>query len=192
MRLVMTAARLSGRQFAFLIVFAVVGIVALTWLLAPLLDELPVNWNNVPLMAIFGAFGYAAYPRRGMAFISHTILSLVLVGTIWLKLGTQTFEWLYLFLAALLSGGIMEIWVAFLPKIKGDRGDEFWRGEALWLMVMAVIGSVIFLEIVTQGITGLEPVQLITSAVLGVIGWFWGDFLRQFLYYRKTGIRRRG
>jgi uncharacterized membrane protein YeaQ/YmgE (transglycosylase-associated protein family) len=57
---------------------------------------------------------------------------------------------------------------------------------------MAVIGSMIFLEIVTQGYTGIQPVQLITSAILGVIGWFWGDFLRQFLFYRKTGIRRRG
>jgi Protein kinase domain len=192
MRLVMTAARLSPRQFAFLIVFAVIGIAALTWLLAPLLEELPINWNNVPLMAIFGAFGYSALPRRGMAFISHTVLSIVLVGTIWLKLGSQTYEWLFLLLAAISSGAFMEIWVTFLPRIKGDRGDEFWRGEVLWLMVMAVVGCVIFFEIVTQGYTGLGPVQLIISAILGAIGWFWGDFLRQFLYYRKTGIRRGG
>lgn len=191
-RLVMTAARLSGRQFTLLIVLVVFGIVAVTWLFAPLLDELPIDWNNVPLVAIFGAFGYAAYPRRGMAFLSHALLSIVLVGTIWLKLGSQTYEWLGLFLAALLSGAFMEVWVAFLPKIKGDRGEESWRREALWLVGMAVIGSMIFLEIVTQGYTGIQPVQLITSAILGVIGWFWGDFLRQFLFYRKTGIRRRG
>jgi len=191
MRLVMTAARLSGRQFALLIVLAVVGIVAATWMLAPLLDDLPIDWNNVPLVAIFGAFGYAAYPRRGMAFVSHTLLSIVLVGTIWLKLGSQTYEWLGLFLAALLSGFFMEVWVAFLPKIKGDRGDESWKREALWLMGMAVVGSAIFFEIVTQGYTGIQLVQLMTSAILGVIGWFWGDFLRQFLFYRKTGIRRR-
>jgi serine/threonine-protein kinase len=190
-RLVMTAARLSGKQFTLLIGLAIVGIVAATWLLAPLLNELPIDWNNVPLVAVFGAFGYAAYPRRGMAFVSHALLSVVLVATIWLKLGSQTYGWIYLFLAALLSGLFMEIWATFLPRIKGDRGDESWRREAIWLMVMAVFGSSIFLEVVTQGYTGIQPVQIITSSILGVIGWFWGDFLRQFLFYRKTGIRRR-
>jgi hypothetical protein len=173
-----------------LIILAVIAIVTVTWLFAPLLDEFPIDWNNVPLVAIFGAFGYAAYPRRGMTFLSHVLLSLVLVGTIWLKLGSQTFQWSDLFLAALLSGAFMEIWVAFLPKIIGDRGKEAWSREALWLMGMALIGSIIFFEIVTRGYTGVQPVQLITSAILGVFGWFWGDFLRQFLFYRKTGTRR--
>jgi len=189
-RLVASVAKISGRQFSFLIILTILVIVIATWILAPLLDELPINWNNIPLIAVFGAFGYSAYPKRGMAFLSHALLSIVLIGTIWLKVGSQTYGWVSLFLGALISGLFMEVWLIFIPKIKGDRGIESWKREALWLSGMEVIGTAIFFEIVTQGYTGILLVQLITSAVLGVAGWFFGDFLREFVYFRKTGIKR--
>jgi serine/threonine protein kinase len=190
-RLLMVATQLTGRQLALLVAGFVVAIVLATLLLAEPLDQMGIDWNNVPVIAIFGALGYAAYPRRGTAFISQALLSTILVTTLWLRLGDQQgYSWGALALGALFSGAFAEIWVMFLPKLKGDRGDEAWSREAAWLAAMAVISAAIFMGLVTAGESGLKPMQWLVSAVLGVIGWFVGDMIKQYLLYRKTGLRK--
>lgn len=193
-RLLMAAAKatagLSAGQMAALGAVALILIVAVTWLLAPVLDEIPINWNKVPIIAIFGAFGYSAYPRRGVAFISHALLSSALVVAIWAKLGSQGYDLAWLAIGAIVSGGFMELWVAFLPKIKGRKGDEAWLREVAWVAVMAVVGTEIFLALVSQGAIVLDPVRFLLSATLGVVGWFLGDLLKQTMAYRRLGIKR--
>ena len=191
MRLVMAAAQLSGTQLAFLTAFALVMVITLTWLLAPILDDMEFDWNKVPIVALFGALGYAAYPKRGVAFVSHALLSTVLVATIWATVGSQGFQWTDLLLAALLSGVFMEVWVAFLPKLKGDRGSDAWLLEVIWIAAMAMIGTVIFFGLATQWITGFDPLQWFLGAVFGAVGWFLGDLVQQFLLYKQTGLKRR-
>lgn len=191
-RLLMAAVQLSGRQVALIGFGLIVALVLGVIFLAPVFDDLlpPEFWNNLPIMAIFGALGYAAYPKRGMAFISHTLLSSILVVAIWLRLGNQGYTWVGLVLGALVSGAFMEIWVAFLPRVKGDRGQEGWLREAAWLAAMAMVGTVLFMGLVTNWATGMHLEQWFVSAVLGCIGWFLGDMLQQYLLYRKTGLRR--
>lgn len=193
-RLMMAAVQLPLWQ-VLLIGFGLVGaLVAAILLFAPLMDEMfpPEFWNNLPIMAIFGALGYAAYPKRGMVFISHTFVSLILVSTIWLRLGDQGYSWGGLILGALMSGVLMEIWVAFLPRVKGNLGQEGWVRELVWLVIMAMVGTALFLGITTGWSTGMHLEQWVVSAVLGAAGWFLGDMLQQFLLYRKTGLRRLG
>jgi serine/threonine protein kinase len=191
MRLVMAAAQLSAKQIALLALGLLVGIIILTWLLAPVLDSMPIDWNRVPVIALFGALGFAAYPKRGVAFTSHALLSTVLVATIWTTLGSQGYEWLDLFLAAFLSGALMEIWVAFLPRIKGDEAEDAWLREAGWLGAMALIGTTLFIGLSTEWATGLHPEQWFLSFAFGVAGWFAGDLLQQTMLYKRTGLKRR-
>ncbi|MBN1146995.1 MAG: serine/threonine protein kinase [Anaerolineales bacterium] len=201
-RLIVAAAQLSGRQLAALTAGALVLIVMLVVLFAPLLDDLPFDFNQVPIIAIFGALGYSAYPRRGVAFASHALLSTVMVATIWLTLGwSQGYQWIDLLVAALLSGAFMELWVSLLPLVKGGarnrdatgrrekREDDVWLREAGWMAVMAVFGTVLFFGLVTQWTTGFIPIQWFLSAVFGVLGWFLGDLIQQYLLYRRAGLR---
>jgi serine/threonine protein kinase len=190
-RLLATVAQLSGKQLALFVFLTILILVVATVLLAPVLAELGFNWNQVPVVAIFGALGYAAYPKRGMAFASHTLFSVALVATIWARLGSQGYPWADLLIGALISGAFMEIWVAFLPKVKGKRGQENWLLEVVWISVMAVVGTLLFFGLVTDWVTGFEPIQIIISAILGVLGWFLGDLIQQYLLYRQTGIWRR-
>lgn len=191
MRLVMAATQLTGKQLAFIGAGIVLALVIMAWLLTPVLDESSFNWNNIPVIALFGALGYAAYPKRGIAFASHGILSSILTATIWARLGnSQGYSWLDLILAVLVSGAFMEGWLYFLPKVRGDRGSEAWPREMAWLAGMEVIGTALFMGIVTGWITGFNPVQWLVSAVLGAIGWFVGDTLQQYLLYKKTGLSR--
>jgi serine/threonine-protein kinase len=193
MRLVMAANRLSKGQLALIVGAVIVVLLLAAWVLAPLMDRLNFNWNNVLFMAIFGALGYAAFPRRGVAFASHTILTLLFVFTIWARLGDQGFSILNLLLGALASGAFMEVWVIFLPRLKAGGGSAAdhrgWLWELGWLMLMAVIGTAIFIGITSSWrVTGLKPLQIIFSALLGALGWFLGDLFNQFQTFRKDGL----
>ncbi len=84
----MVATQLSGKQVALIGGLAVVMLVLATWLLAPWLDKIPFDWNKVPIVAIFAALGYAAYPKRLTAFICQVFFSIAFVATVWMTLGT--------------------------------------------------------------------------------------------------------
>jgi predicted Ser/Thr protein kinase len=190
-RLLMVAAQLSPWQFALVILGFIVLLVAGTALLARPLEEMEFNWNRVPIIALFGVLGYAIYPRRGVVFLSHVILSFIMIATIWLVLGDQEYEIIWMVIAVVASGVIMELWVFFLPRIKGKAGDEAWVRELIWLVLMAVLGITVFFIILFDLDTGIDPLKWLLAAIFAVIGWFIGDFIHQFLLYKKTGLRVR-
>jgi serine/threonine protein kinase len=189
-RLLMAAARLSGRQMAFLAACAALAVVVLAMLLTRPLAEIGYNWNTIPVMAIFGVIGYAAYPKRGSAFITHSLLTVALVAAVWTRLEWRPYSWNTLFLGVVISGMFMELWLIFLPRIKGAGGKETWQRELIWLIGMAVIGISLFLGFTTGWQEGLKPIQWVVCAILGAAGWFLGDLLQQYLLYKQTGFRR--
>ena len=188
-RLIVAARQLSGRQLAFLVVGVAAALVLGTVFLAPALAQISIDWNNVPIFALFGALGYSAYPKRGAAFVSHALLSTVLVATLWLRIGSQGYSWAALALGVLISGAFMEVWVSFLPKIKGPGSGEgsgdTWMREVAWIAGMAFIGTTLFMGLTTNWATGLSIGQWLVSAVLGGMGWFLGDLLQQYLLQRS-------
>jgi len=189
-RLLMAAARLSGRQMAFLVACAALAVVVLAWLLTPPLEELHYNFSTIPVMAIFGAIGYAAYPRHGSAFVTHSLLTIAMVAAIWTRLPSPPYLWEGMFLGVAISGLFMEVWLIFLPVIKGAGGKETWQRELIWLIGMAVIGTSLFLGFTTGWQEGLKPIQWVVCAILGAAGWFLGDIIQQYLLYKQTGFRR--
>jgi serine/threonine-protein kinase len=188
-RLILAASQLSTWQIAALIVAFIALLVGATWALAPVLDQLDFEWNNVPIMAMFGIFGYALYPRRGSVLVSHVLLTGILIATIYLRLGDQGYTWQEFALAIAVSGVFMEVWAALLPFIKGNAGNDAWKRELVWLMIMEIIGIALFLGLLTKWESGLTPLQWGLSALFAGIGWFMGDLIRQYLLYRKTGLR---
>lgn len=188
-RLLAVAAQLSAGQMAMVLAVLALFLVLGVWILTPALNAMSVNWNNFPLVGLFGALGYAAYPRRGVTFASHVILSIVLVGAIWLRLPYQSYGALWLFLAAIISGAAMEIWVAFLPRLKRGQTTESWRSELIWLSLMEAIGTPLFLVVVSRGVIEPNLIMLLVALILGAAGWFLGDLTRQYLLFKRTGSR---
>jgi serine/threonine protein kinase len=194
-RLLVAAADLKAWQLVVLCAVVLTGLVAAAWLLTPLLEKIKFDWNQVPMLAVFSAFAYAAYPRRGVVFMSQVVFSLVVVGTIWLRLDRMVYTWGALLLGAFGSAAVMEGWMLLLPRkvraqsYPGSSNEGSWWIEVIWLAIMAVLGTVIFLGLVTGWKTGYYPLQIILSALLGAIGWFIGDLLRQYLRYRQTGLQ---
>ena len=188
-RLLLAAVQLSPRQLAGILTGTLFGLIILTWALTPVLAAVPFDWNLAPIMAVFGAFGYATYPRRGIAFVSHVLLTTAMVATIWMRMGSM-YSPANLILAALSSGTVMEGWVFFLPGIKKRGGGETWKREMAWLAGMAVIGIILFYGIVTNWSAGLNPISWFFAALFGCIGWFLGDLINQYWVYRQTGLRR--
>lgn len=185
-RLIAAASQLSIWQLALIGGITIVTLAVLTALLAEPLDNLNFNWNNVPIIALFGAFGYAAYPKRGSVFISHVLLTTVMVLTINLVLGYQNYSMLEYTIAVLTSGAVMEIWAAFLPRIKGPAVSDTWMREVAWLAVMEIIGITIFFTIVAGWESGIAPLMWGFSALFGGLGWFLGDLIQQLMVRRKS------
>ncbi len=188
-RLLAAASQLNARQMVLVLAALALALVLGVWIFTPVLNALSVNWNNFPLVGLFGALGYAAYPRRGVTFASHVILSIVLVGAIWLRLPYQSYGALWLFLAAVISGAVMEAWVAFLPRLKRGQAAESWRKELIWLSLMEAIGAPLFLIVVSRGIIEPNLMMLLVALILGAAGWFLGDLTQQYLLYKRAGSR---
>ena len=191
-RLLVAASHLTPAKLALIFGGIVALLVVATWLLAPLFDEVPINWDYVPIMAMFGALGYAAFPKRATTIVTHTVLTTVLLETIWLRLDIDYYSIVTLALAAVISGALMEIWVFFIGRIKGDRKDP-WKIEVAWLAAMEILGTVSFFGILTNWRIDpnpfTNPIQWIFAALFGAIGWFLGDLIQQYFTYRKTGFR---
>ncbi len=188
-RLLAAAAQLNARQLALLLGALAMALVFGVWVLTPVLNAAPVNWNNFPLVGMFGALAYAAYPRRGVVFASHVILTIALVGAIWLRLPYQSYGALWLFLAAFISGAVMEAWVAFLPRLKRGQATEGWRRELIWLSLMEAIGAPLFLIVVSRGVIEPNLMMLLVALILGAAGWFLGDLTQQYLLYKRAGAK---
>ncbi len=188
-RLLIAATRLSGTQLALIAAAVVIAIGLLTFVLAEPLNRLDFDWNNVLVMAMFGSLGYSAYPKRGMAFISQALLSSLIVVVLWFRIGDQDYEIFNLAAGALLSGALMEGWVALLPRVKAGAGENVWIREAVWLTLMAVFGTALFIGLTTEWrVTGLQPLQILFSAAFGLLGWFLGDLFNQYQTFRRAGV----
>jgi serine/threonine protein kinase len=190
-RLLQVAVQLSAWQFALIILGIVLILVVATYLLAPVLDDVDFNWNRIPIIALFGVLGYTAYPKRGAALATFAVLTLVLSLTIIARLGDQGYPIWRLFLAVGVSAVFMELWLLLLPRVKGKTTGDHWGREVLWLALMAMIAIGIFNAVLFRLESGFDPLRLGMAVLFGVIGWFIGDFIRQYVQYRKTGIRSR-
>lgn len=189
-RLIAAAAELSPLQLALMIGIIIIVLVGTTALLAQPLDEMDFDWNNIPIIALFGAFGYAAFPKRGSVFVSHTLFTSIIAATLYIVLGDQQYSFLEFGVAVVVSGIVMEIWVTFLPKTKNFLNTETWIRELTWLALMEIIGVAIFYSILKGWESGLSPIKWGVCALFGGIGWFLGDLIQQFFQYRSTGLRR--
>lgn len=186
-RLIQAAKQLSPGQLALALGGMALGLFVTAWLFTPLLNAMGVDWNQFPLMALFGALGYAAYPRRGVSFLSHATLTTGLVSAIWTQLPGRAYSAERLLVALLVSGLLLEGWVALLPRVKPKPPAESWRTEVVWLALMGVIGALSFLWALSAGRIPISLTSLVTALLLGALGWFLGDLFRQYLIQRAAG-----
>lgn len=188
-RLLMAAVKLHPAQLATALLAIVGFIVVAAWLLAPALRASGFDWNLVPIFAVFGPLGFAAYPKRGMAILSHSVLTSTLVWTISARLD-MWFTIEATLLAVLASGALMEFWLLLLPKIKGPGGQEAWKREVAWYGMMGIPAMFVFYLLLGGGAVGMNPLGWLIGGGLCAAGWFLGDLIYQGLLYRQTGVRQ--
>jgi serine/threonine protein kinase len=188
-RLVAVAAQLSSKQLAAAVGTVALGVIAGLWFLAPVLVDYPFIWNNIPIVAIVAPFVYAAVPRRWVASISHAILAFIGGSTIYLRLGTGNDYLVGLFFGVIISAAYIEIWLGFLNKIRGAKGQDAWIRELVWYCTMAVIAIVLLYELAFRG--GVNPALWIWAVVMAALGWFLGDMVKEFIKMRQTGLSRK-
>jgi len=190
-RLLLAVAELSTQQLAIAVGGLMLAVVVGMWMLAPIVArDYPLIWNNVPSFAIVGPLAYAAARRRGAAILAHVPITLAGWLTWWARSGYAPASYAPLLLGTVISGLVLEGGLYYLPQIRGKARDEAWKREIAWFALLAVVAAVSFYAIFTGIETVMRPGMWVGAAVMGSLGWFLGDLVQQWLYLRKTGMRR--
>lgn len=188
-RLIQAAQKLTPAQLAGGLGVLVLGAIALLWVITPVLTSMPVLWNSIPLIALVAPAVFAAVPRRGLAFVAHTILSLAGGVTVWARLGNSMDAAGNLILGAVLSGVFIEVWLSFMNKIKSSAPGDPWLREMGWMALMEVVATALLYGIAFETSRLLDVLLWLGAAAVACVGWFVGDLVRQYLKQRLTGQR---
>jgi hypothetical protein len=187
-------AELSGRQLALAVGVLVILITLGIWLLAPGIQRnYPIIWNNVPSFAIAGLAAYAAARRRGAALLAHVPITLAGWLTWWTRSGYTPNSYWPLLLGTVVSGLAIEAGLYFLPWVRGKARDEAWKREVAWFAVLAIVAMVSFYVLLDGRVGVAHSLRLglwIGAAAVGMLGWFVGDLVQQWVYLRQAGVRR--
>jgi hypothetical protein len=93
-------------------------------------------------------------------------------------------------LAAIVSGLFLEVGLALLTKIKGKSGPDAWKREIGWYALIGAPLAYIYLNLISSGVIGNNPLTWLFGGVFAGVAWFLGDLINQYLLYRQTGLRR--
>jgi len=190
-RLILAVATLSNRQLVAVFSLLAVAVALGVWLLAPVVEqEAPLIWNNLPAFIVAGPLAYAALRRCWTAFSAHVLVTLIGWLTWWARSGYVPPSYLPLLAATLFSGGVIELMMAYLPRVKGHTNPDAWKRELGWYAVAALATAITFYLVQGHVVFALRPGMWVGAALLGATGWFLGDLVQQWLYLRKTGIQR--
>jgi serine/threonine-protein kinase len=188
-RLIEAAQKLTPAQLAGGLGVLLLGTIILLWVLTPILVQMPVLWNSIPLIALIAPVAFAAVPRRGIAFIAHTTLALAGGLTVWARLESGMGMLGNLILGAVLSGVFIEVWLSFLDKIKSSATSDPWQREMGWMALMQVVSTALLYGLAFEMSRMFDVLLWLGAAAVACVGWFVGDLVRQYLKQRLTGQR---
>jgi len=141
-------------------------------------------WNNIPVVSLAAPLVYAAVPRRWVASITHACLAIAGGSTIIIRLSMAN-EFLFrLFIGAVLSAGFIEIWLRNVDRVRGEKGENAWKRELAWFCSMSVIATALLYQITFR--RGLNLWLLLGASLIGALGWFIGDLIKEYLLLRKS------
>ncbi len=177
-------AELNNAQLVTLLI-GLTAIAALaTYVLTPILQPIPLFWNNVDASAIIAPLAYAATRKRGVAGIA--LGAIAGIGGIITQMQTSTTQYgalsmLAALVVAALAGGFAEVWLRALDPKK--KSEDVWQREIAWLALMSAI-TVAIVRLPYIAVYGLQLAQPFVSALLGALGWFSGDLVWQTIQTR--------
>jgi serine/threonine-protein kinase len=183
-RLLMAVAQLSPRQLLALLSAGLLLVVVFLVLIVPVMVRTEL-WGAVDGIALIAPLAYAMARRRSAAFISQ--VSVAVVGGLavnWI-LHYPNFSLIPLLAAAVASGVFVELWLLPLPMWVVRNPTGKWWLELLWLAAMAALATPLLRAIVYGPNSVLNPVFWFSSALLGCVGWFVGDLVRQYVIRRR-------
>jgi len=190
-RLLLAVAEMSNRQLAIAVCVLVILVALGIWVLAPIIArDLPIIAYNVPGFVIIGPAAYAAARRRGAAIVTHVPITLVGWLTWYTRIGYAPSSYWPLVVGTIISGLTLEAGLYCLPKVRGRAGDEAWKREIAWFALLGMITAISFYVFSGDMAFSLRLSMWLGAAIMGILGWFLGDLIQQWLYLRQTGMRR--
>ncbi len=182
-RLVMAAAQLTAQQLAISLGAILLATIVGIWLLAPWVrTNLPFLWRTLPAFLLAGPTVYAATRRIGLAFIAHVAVTVVGWATIWARIGAENVDYTAFLFGVVLSGLVIEGGLALLYRAtKTAANPNAWRRELLVYAGVTMLANLVFYFCWRVNALTREPVLWLVAALLGALGWFLGDLIKELI-----------
>lgn len=138
-------------------------------------------WYTISPPAVLGSALYVALRRKWVAIALYSpiiLLGSVAVSADWIPFSS-------LVAIALISGLILETITQLSTRFVSDPIKE-WRQDLIWVAIASFAAAAFIEEIVNirlQYIT--RPEYWVVNILLAVVGWFIGDYLRQFIIHLR-------
>jgi hypothetical protein len=169
-----------------------IGLVILgVWGLAPAIQHnFPALWDNIPTFVIAAPMAYAAIRKRWAAMAAHIPITVAFWLTLWVRMG-YALQPQPLMLSAIFSGLLLEAGFYFMPQ-EPLLAEENWRREVAWFTGITIATVILFylsLALLAEGYASLayyrRPGIWVGAGMLGLLGWFLGDLIQQWLKMRN-------
>lgn len=189
-RLIQATAQLTTQQLALGLGALLLVIVAGILLLAPWVrTNLPLVWNALPVFLLAGPTAYAAIRRTGYALIVHTAVTLVAWLTLWARFGDGPADYTPFLFGIILSGLVIEAGLAYYQRTQQRGNPDAWQREISWYVGATVIAMFVFYLCWRHSVLISQPLLWVGAALIGALGWFLGDLLKEWLQLRsKSGM----
>jgi tRNA A-37 threonylcarbamoyl transferase component Bud32 len=192
-RLAQVVSGLSPQQLALGVFGLVVALVMAILILGPIIREnFPDLWNNVPTFLLAGPTAYAAARRRGAAGLSHIPITIAFWETLRIRFGETLYPLDFgpLLFVSVLSALALEIGFYLLPRDPATSRDQIWQREIALFAIINVVALLLFYGPLSVFAYHLGKLALwLSAAALGVVGWFLGDFVQEWVRAQQFGTR---
>jgi serine/threonine-protein kinase len=183
-RLVQAAAKLTNRQLIYVGVGALIAAVLGVLLLGPWLSaNLTVVWTGLPAYFLAGPTAYAATRRMGVAFVVQCLFTILIVMSAWMTTGswiTGTGSYTAFLLGVLLSAAALEVGFYLLDqRWQWKNQPDMWKREAAWYALTTLVAVICFFVPWWSYNTATSIWYWPSALVIGALGWFLGDLLRE-------------
>ena len=190
-RLILQTTKYSSQQLKVMALLLFLAFSAVLWVAVPILYQIQWFWNSFPSILIVAPFIFAATRHPTFTGIGHLLT--IFVGQLIISMRTtidMQFPTLFFggVVSSLLLFGLFSYELKFLKTASQDD-PTVWQKEIGWSSFCALITHFSLAASTNNYPHEFFSVPTIFFALLlGCLGWFLGDLIRSYYYFRQSGL----
>jgi hypothetical protein len=104
--------------------------------------------------------------------------------TLWARFADGPADYTPFLLGVILSGLVIEGGLALCYRMTPANNPDAWRRELAWYVGVTMLAALVFYACWRSNILVDQPLLWVAAALIGALGWFLGDLLKEWLAAR--------